>query len=306
MYNRLNTEKKLRDILAIEAIKANEPLRDHTTFRIGGPADIYVEIGSAELLRNCLAVLSEDKIPFFVIGNGSNLLASDLGYRGVILRLAGQFTEIRTEGTVITAGAGAQLIRVAAAARDAGLTGLEFASGIPGTVGGAVRMNAGAYGGEMKQVLTHITAMDYDGELHTIPAEEAKLGYRTSMFKDSSMIILGAELELAVGDPSAIKSRVEELAVQRKEKQPLEYPSAGSTFKRPEGNFAGKLIMEAGLRGFSVGDAQVSEKHCGFVVNKGNATASQVKELMEEVRRRVYENSGIMLEPEVLFLGEEA
>lgn len=306
MYNRSETEEKLRRILSGEHIKTEEPLRDHTTFRIGGPADLYLEIESEEQLRQVLPVLTESGAPFFVIGNGSNILASDLGYRGVILRLAGALTEIGAEGCIIRAGAGAQLIKVAAAAREAGLTGLEFASGIPGTLGGAVRMNAGAYDGEMKQVLTRITVMDYDGNVRSIPAEEAALGYRTSVFKDAPLIILGAELKLTAGNPESIKARVEELAAKRKEKQPLEYPSAGSTFKRPEGNFAGKLIMEAGLRGFSVGDAQVSEKHCGFVVNKGEATAAQVKELMAAVCQKVYENSGVMLEPEVLFLGEEA
>ena len=253
----------------------------HTTFRIGGPADLFVVPKSVDEIAEVLKICREEKAPYFILGNGSNLLVSDKGYRGVVVQLYRGFGKITVSGEEIHAQAGALLSGIAAAARDASLTGFEFAGGIPGTLGGAVVMNAGAYGGD---------------ELH--------MGYRTSVVKEAGYIVLEAVLSLAKGDPEAIRSRMQELAGMRSSKQPLSYPSAGSTFKRPEGYFAGKLIMDSGLRGYQVGGAQVSEKHCGFVINAGNATAEDVCRLMADVQRIVREKFGVTLEPEVKFLGE--
>ena len=231
-------------------------------------------------------ICREEKLPYFILGNGSNLLVSDNGYRGVVIQLWKNVSDIRTEGCLIHAKAGASLAKIAAEALEEGLTGMEFAAGIPGTLGGAVVMNAGAYGGEMKDILKEVLVMDAQGKIFPLQNEELKLGYRTSIVKEKDYIVLGAVRE------------------RRTEKQPLDMPSAGSTFKRPEGYFAGKLIMDAGLRGFSVGGAQISEKHCGFVVNKGGATAQDVLDLIKEVQKRVREKFGVELETEVKFLGE--
>ena len=281
-----------------------EPMKNHTTFRIGGPADALAlpktpeEV--AEVVRFCL----EHAQPYYVLGNGSNLLVSDEGYRGLVLQLYRNFNDIQVNGETITVQSGAMLAAVARTAYQTGLTGLEFASGIPGTIGGAVVMNAGAYGGEMKNVLKEVTVLTKEGEVLVIPAKALELGYRTSVIPKNGWIVLGAVLQLKKGDQEQILARMEELKEQRITKQPLDLPSAGSTFKRPEGYFAGKLIMDAGLRGFTVGGAQVSEKHCGFVVNRGNATAADVWELICEVKRRVKEMTGVELEPEVKLLGD--
>ena len=252
-------------------------------------------------MASAAEAVSSEKLPYFLAGNGSNLLVSENGYDGIILKLSGEFEEIKVEGNRITAGAAASIIKTAAVAADHGLTGLEFASGIPGSVGGAVFMNAGAYGGEIADVITE--ALTLEG---AIKKQDLALSYRSSVFKKNGRVITGAVFELQQGDKDAIREKMEELKSKRLEKQPLEYPSAGSTFKRPEGYFAGKLIMEAGLSGFSVGDACVSEKHCGFVVNKGNATADDVYRLICLVRDKVKEHSGITLEPEVIMLGDFA
>ena len=282
----------------------DEPMRRHTTFRIGGPADYLIRPETEEVLRKILALCAEEKLPYFILGNGSNLLVSDQGYRGVIIQIYKNFQQCVTEGNVIRAGAGILLSRLSAAAGEAGLTGLEFASGIPGTLGGAVFMNAGAYGGEMKDILSWADVLDEERKLRRLSAEELELGYRTSRVKKEGWIVTGAELKLKFGDPEKIREKIEELKAARTSKQPLEYPSAGSTFKRPEGYFAGKLIMDAGLRGFRVGGAQVSEKHCGFVINTGNATAADVRELMRQVQEKVWEKYQVRLEPEVRFLGD--
>lgn len=287
-----------------DQVLAGEPMKNHTTFRIGGPADYFVRPRTPGEVQAAVRVLKETDTPYFVLGNGSNLLVGDGGYRGAVIQLFKNFGEIRTEGTRITAQAGALLARVSREAQKNGLSGLEFASGIPGTAGGAVFMNAGAYGGEMAQVLISATVLTEELEIRTVSAAELELGYRHSSVEENGWLILSAELALAPGDPEQILARMEELKSQRVAKQPLEYPSAGSTFKRPEGYFAGKLIMDAGLRGFSVGGAQVSEKHCGFVVNTGDATAADVRTLMDEVSERVYEKFGVRLEPEVRMLGE--
>ena len=238
------------------------------------------------------------------MGNGSNLLVSDKGYRGAVIQLWKNFSDITVKGTTIIVKAGALLSKIAAEALEEGLTGMEFASGIPGTIGGATVMNAGAYGGEMKNIIKEVTVLTQEGELLTLSNEEMKLGYRTSIVKEKGYVVVSVVLQLKKGDKEEIRKVMEDLKERRVTKQPLDMPSAGSTFKRPEGYFAGKLIMDAGLRGFSVGGAQISEKHCGFVVNKGDATAADVLGLIREVQKRVEEQFHVTLEPEVKFLGE--
>lgn len=296
--------QKFIDILGEEKVLFDEPMNRHTTFRIGGPADIFTMPDSGEEVKEILKLCREEELPFFVLGNGSNLLVSDRGYRGVIIQMDRNMQNIQVEGNEIRAGAGALLSSIAAAARNASLTGFEFAAGIPGTLGGACVMNAGAYGGEMKDVLKEVTVITSEGELLTIPAARLEMGYRTSLVKKAGYLVLEAVITLAQGDQEAIRARMKELSDQRTTKQPLELPSAGSTFKRPEGYFAGKLIMDSGLRGFQIGGAQVSEKHCGFVVNTGDATAKDVRELMNHVIQVVHEKYGVTLEPEVRFLGD--
>ena len=276
----------------------------HTTFRSGGPADFFVTPEKEGQVRKTLSLLKEAQVPRYIMGNGSNLLVGDRGYRGVILQICKKMNRIRIQDTVIQAQAGALLSKIAAEAQAKGLTGFEFASGIPGSLGGAVMMNAGAYGGEMKQVLIQAQILNASGEIEDVLAEEMELGYRSSVFSRNGGVILSASIQLEPGDPSAIQSRMEELKFLRTSKQPLEYPSAGSTFKRPEGYFAGKLIQDAGLRGFQVGGAQVSEKHCGFVINKDQASAMDIRSLMEQVSEKVYTRFGVRLEPEVKLIGE--
>ncbi|MCU6688227.1 UDP-N-acetylmuramate dehydrogenase [Dorea acetigenes] len=295
---------ELEKVLGRQKVLLQEPMKKHTTFRVGGPADYFVMPETKDEIRRIITVCRECGTPFYIIGNGSNLLVSDKGYRGVIIQLYKEMSKIETEGNVIRAEAGASLARVANAALEAGLTGFEFASGIPGTLGGACVMNAGAYGGEMKDVLLSVTALAADGEFLTIPKDRLELGYRTSVFARKGYIVVEALLELKEGSKEAIRQKMEELREKRITKQPLEYPSAGSTFKRPEGYFAGKLIQDAGLRGYRVGGAQVSEKHCGFVINCGNASAADVDELMKQVSAKVEEQFGVTLEPEVKRLGE--
>ena len=287
-----------------DRVLLEEPMKLHTTFRIGGPAEIFVMPEGLEEVQRILEICRTEDLPYFILGNGSNLLVSDRGYRGVVIQLDRNFGEVKVEGTEIHASAGALLSTIAVAARRASLTGFEFAGGIPGTLGGAVVMNAGAYGGEMKDVLRKVMVMDQNGKVFDIPAEELQMGYRTSIIKTAGYIVLGAVLSLKEGNLEEIKMLTRKLSEQRTSKQPLEYPSAGSTFKRPEGYFAGKLIMDSGLRGYRVGGAQVSEKHCGFVINTGDATAEDVCGLMKHVTETVYAKFGVTLEPEVKFLGE--
>ena len=287
-----------------DRVLLEEPMKRHTTFRIGGPAEVFVMPGNLEEVQRILEICRTEDLPYFILGNGSNLLVSDRGYRGVVIQLDRNFGEVKVEGTEIHASAGALLSTIAVAARRASLTGFEFAGGIPGTLGGAVVMNAGAYGGEMKDVLRKVMVMDQSGKVFEIPAEELQMGYRTSIIKTAGYIVLGAVLSLKEGNLEEIKMLTRKLSEQRTSKQPLEYPSAGSTFKRPEGYFAGKLIMDSGLRGYRVGGAQVSEKHCGFVINTGDATSVDVRSLMNHVTEIVYAKFGVTLEPEVKFLGE--
>lgn len=287
-----------------ENIHKNEPMSRHTTFRIGGEADCLVEVEDSEQLIKVLEYIQKVEIPFFVLGNGSNLLVSDDGYRGIIIKIGNKMSKITVEGNRITAQAGARLGKVAAVAMEHDLKGLAFASGIPGTIGGAVVMNAGAYGGEMCQVITSVTVVSEDGEVLKLDNPTMEFGYRTSIIKKRPLIVVEAQLELTEGNKEEIRGEMEELAGKRIAKQPLEYPSAGSTFKRPEGYFAGELIQKSGLAGFRVGEAEVSTKHCGFVINTGNATASDVMQVIRGVQKKVLEVYNVELEPEVIFLGE--
>ena len=300
----LNFYDKLTEYIEEKRIYKDEPMRKHTTFRIGGNADYFVVSKTEEEIRNVICLCKEERMPYYILGNGSNLLVSDKGYRGVIIEICKKMNEICVEGNFLKVQAGALLSKVGSAALDAGLAGFEFASGIPGTMGGAVFMNAGAYGGEMKDILTEVTVLDENNEVRVLKKEELELGYRTSIVAKKGYVVLSAKVELKKGNQMEIRERMNELKVQRTTKQPLEYPSAGSTFKRPEGYFAGKLIADAGLRGFQVGGAQVSEKHCGFVINKENATAADIVELMRQIIERVQTEFGVKLEPEVKKLGE--
>ena len=295
---------ELEETISKDKIKYDEPLSKHTSFNIGGPADVMVFVSNEEELRKVLETVKKEKYDFFLLGNGSNVLASDDGFRGVIIKLGGDFLNVSVEKDTITAGAGVTLTKLANAAMNASLSGLEFASGIPGTLGGALFMNAGAYGGEICQCLKDAEILFLDGSTEHCSAEDLKLSYRYSCLKDRPGCVIKAVFTLNEDDPEMIRGRMEEYKKKRLEKQPLEYPSAGSTFKRPEGFFAGKLISDAGLSGEHVGDAYVSEKHCGFIVNKGNATATDIHQLMVRVQSRVKEYTGVTLEPEVIMLGE--
>ena len=285
-------------------ILTEEPMKSHTTFRIGGPADIYVEPDFPSIIP-LIQYLKEQDVPFTMIGNGSNLLVSDKGIEGVVISLGKKSADITIDGDKMIVQAGAMLSTVANTAADNGLTGLEFASGIPGTIGGAVYMNAGAYGGEMKDVLESVLVLTEDYKQKVMTPEELELSYRYSSLMENGGYVLSAVIKLQPGDKSEIKAKIDDIRAQRTAKQPLNYPSAGSTFKRPEGYFAGKLIDDAGLRGYSVGGAQVSEKHCGFVINKDKATAADVLKLMNDVDDIVYEMFGVHLTPEVRIIGRD-
>ncbi|MBR5649211.1 UDP-N-acetylmuramate dehydrogenase [Pseudobutyrivibrio sp.] len=283
-------------------VLTEEPMKGHTTFRIGGPADIYIEPDYASIIP-LVQYLKEQDVPFMVIGNGSNLLVSDDGIDGVVISLGKNSDGITISGDTMVVEAGAMLSSVANAAADAGLTGLEFASGIPGSIGGAVYMNAGAYGGEIKDVIESVLVLTEDLEKKVMTAEDLHMSYRHSSLMEEGGYVLSAVLKLSKGDKEEIKAKIADIREQRVAKQPLNFPSAGSTFKRPEGYFAGKLIDDAGLRGYSVGGAQVSEKHCGFVVNKGDAKAADVLKLMKDVDSKVFEMFGVHLSPEVRIVG---
>lgn len=293
----------LKRFVPEENMRLQEPMAGHTTFRIGGPADCFVQIENKEQLIQVLKYLWQVEVPFFVLGNGSNLLVSDKGYQGIILQIGQKMSKVEVEGDMIIAQAGASMSQVARIALDHSLTGLEFASGIPGTIGGGIVMNAGAYDGELSGVVTQVNVVNSAGECMELEKDSMEFGYRTSIIKNNPFTVTEVILKLEKGDSEQIKAKMDDLAARRREKQPLEYPSAGSTFKRPKGYFAGKLIMDAGLRGFRIGGARVSEKHCGFVVNIGNATAEDVRDVISEVQERVKERFNINLEPEVLFLG---
>ena len=282
----------------------NEPMSAHTTFRIGGPADMFVSVRSISEVRELIKAVKETMTPFMVIGNGSNMLVSDKGIRGLVIHIGKDLSDISVSGNIITAQAGALMSKVASEALRAELTGFETLSGIPGSLGGGLFMNAGAYGGEIKNVVKSVTYIDESGEIYTVSNEECKFSYRHSIFCDGGKYILSAELELKKGDPSEIKAAMDDYNNRRKEKQPLSMPSAGSTFKRPEGYFAGRLIEDCGLKGYRVGGAMISDLHAGFVVNTGNATASDVMTLIDDVRDMVRKKFGVELEPEVRLIGE--
>ena len=301
---------ELLNIVGKERVLREEPLRLHTTLRIGGPADFLVKPESEEELSALLQCCKKNTVPHFILGNGSNLLVSDAGYRGVVIKLWKTTDPIcvvdctADNVTVVRIAAGTMLSRAAMAVANLGLKGFAFAAGIPGTLGGAVVMNAGAYGGEIKDCIVSARVMDSDGKITVLSKEELKLGYRTSVIQGTDLIVLDATFAFEQGNKEAILSEIEELNQRRRDKQPLEYPSAGSTFKRPEGYFAGKLIMDAGLAGYRVGDAEISTKHCGFAINRGNATATEFYRLMQDVTAKVREAFGVTLEPEVRLLGE--
>ena len=294
---------RLINITGKDNVRINEPMKNHTTFKIGGPAQYYVTPESVTQIQEVVSLCRNMNIPLHVIGNGSNILVGDDGVDGVVLALFNTFSDYEIKDNVITAQAGMSLIKLAVIALREGLTGLEFASGIPGSVGGAVYMNAGAYDGQMKDVVTSVTVLDEAGNIRILGRDELDMGYRTSAVAKHNMIVLQVIIELKAGNKEQIKDRMNQLSELRKQKQPLEYPSAGSTFKRPERYFAGKLIADAGLKGYSIGGAAVSEKHAGFVVNMGGATAKDVVELTDYIKKRIIEQFGVTLELEIKKIG---
>ena len=302
----MNRERLMRaftEAAGENAVRADEPMSAHTTFRIGGPADFFLEPSGAEEIRELLRICGEEGLPYFIMGNGSNLLVSDSGYRGAVIRIGSNMNRIEADGVRVKAESGAFLSAIASLCASKSLAGFEFAGGIPGSFGGACVMNAGAYGGELKQVLVSVTVIDEKREICVLPAGDLELGYRSSIFMKRPLIAVSGESELQPGDPAEIEAKSADFRSRRISKQPLDLPSAGSTFKRPEGYFAGKLIEDSGLKGYRVGGAAVSEKHCGFVVNTGGATAADVRKLIDDVKVRVHENFGVTLEPEIRMLG---
>lgn len=290
-------------IVPAERVLEHAMLRDYTTMRVGGPADYLVEIASLEEIDGVLRAAKQAGIPHIIIGNGSNLLFSDAGFPGVVLHMGKAFSAVEHQENHIKAQCGALLSAAARAALDAGLSGMEFASGIPGSVGGAVYMNAGAYGGEISQILQKATVYQ-DGAVKEWSNGQLDFSYRHSALMDSNALVLSADFVLQPGDPQQIRALMNELNTRRREKQPLQYPSCGSFFKRPAGHFAGALIEQAGLKGYAIGDAQVSELHAGFIINRGHATVSQIVQLMHHVQETVYRQSGVELEPEVRLIGQ--
>ena len=296
--------EEIKSIVTRQNVLTDEPMCDHTTFKIGGKADVFVSIINEHEILRLLDLLRSRQIPFFILGNGSNILVSDEGYRGVIIEIGSAYSGVRMLDDIVIAKAGTTMAKLSHFAMENDLTGLEFASGIPGTVGGGIIMNAGAYGGEMRQITYRVKAVTPSGEVIYLSNADMEFEYRNSKAKKEGYIILQAEFRLHRGEKSVIEGIMRDLAKKRRDKQPLEYPSAGSTFKRPQGYYAGKLIADAGLKGLSVGGAQVSEKHAGFLINRGSATAADMYELINQVRTKVKEAYSVVLEPEVIFLGE--
>lgn len=297
---------KIKNIIEPDRVLVDELMSAHTTFRIGGPAEVFVSVSNEQEIVNLIELLKVEDIPFFIVGKGSNLLVSDKGYQGVIIEIGSSYSGLHILGNEIISKAGTPMSKLSHEAMEHGLTGLEFASGIPGTVGGGIIMNAGAYGGEMAQVAYRVKVLTKEGEIKSLSNEEMEFSYRNSIAKKEGYIVLQAEFRLHEGNQEVIDGIMRDLNAKRREKQPLEYPSAGSTFKRPEGNYAGKLIADAGLKGYSIGGAQVSEKHAGFLINKDHASAKDMYALILEVKQKVFEQFDIMLEPEVIFLGDFA
>ncbi len=290
---------------AAAAVKPNEPMKNHTTFKIGGPADAYVEAANVDELKKVIALCRGNNIDYMIIGNGSNMLVSDRGIRGVVICPMGEFCNISFDGETAYVGAGVLLSKLGSALVGAGLSGLEFSAGIPGCVGGGIAMNAGAYGGSLSDRLVSVTYLDEDLTVKTKPCDELEFGYRHTFFTGKKCVVLSCEFKLSKGEPSEIRAKIDEHNAARRDKQPLEYPSAGSVFKRPEGYFAGKLIEDSGLKGYSIGGAQVSKKHAGFIINTGDATALDVLNLIKHIKDTVFKNFGIELEEEVRLVGEE-
>lgn len=297
-------EQNLYQIIDKDKIFRDEPMKKHTTFRVGGPADYFITPSEVEEVRKIVLLCERMKVPYYLIGNGSNLLVADDGVRGVVVQIFKEMEMIRVEENRVVAQAGASLAKIAQRALEEELSGFEFAAGIPGTLGGAIRMNAGAYGGEMKDVVESVTLLTKDGQILKLEKEQMEFTYRSSIIEKSGYIVLEAVILLQKGKKEDIKALMEDLRERRVSKQPLEFPSAGSTFKRPEGYFAGQLIQDAGLKGFQVGGAKVSEKHSGFVINAGEATADDIMKLIEQVQKKVLAQFGVMLEPEVRRMGE--
>ncbi|MGN0491501.1 UDP-N-acetylmuramate dehydrogenase [Ruminococcus sp.] len=292
----------LAEILGCEA-RQNEPMSKHTSFKIGGNADAYIKVNNLSKLSTILKECQDSNVDYMILGNGSNLLVSDDGIRGAVIRLDGDFRKITlVDDTTIFCGAGATLAYLCKFALNCGLSGLEFAWGIPGTVGGAVFMNAGAYDGEMKDVVHSVSHISPSGEIGRIEKDSLNFGYRTSVYRNNNMIITGVTLKLKKGNPDEIRAKMDDYMSRRSTKQPLEYPSAGSVFKRPEGNFAGALIEQCGLKGKLCGGAQVSEKHAGFIINKSNATAKDVRDLISQIQKTVSDKTGYNLECELIIL----
>ena len=296
--------EKLKSICNDKNVLTDEPMKKHTTFKIGGNADVMVFPETAEALRDVIALCKSENARTVILGNGSNVLVDDKGIRGVVVSTA-RLDNIKVDGCKITAGAGAMLSSVASAATNSALCGLEFASGIPGTLGGGIFMNAGAYGGELKDVISSVTFLTEDGQIQTFSNEECKFGYRSSIFQQNGGLILSAQFELKCGCKEEITALCGELNQRRRDKQPLNFPSAGSTFKRPEGYFAGKLIEDCNLKGFRIGGAEVSEKHSGFVINTGDATAQDVIDLISHIQKTVKEKFGVDLQTEVKYIPEK-
>ena len=296
-YGKLQLE--LQNIVGQQNIKIDEPMKKHTTFKVGGDAKFLVTPTSIQDIKSVIEYLKDNSIKYYILGNGSNVLVRDSGIDGVVIKIASNFNSIDVTKDQITAQAGAFLSTISQCALKNSLSGFEFASGIPGTLGGAIIMNAGAYGREMKDVVVDVDVLDDLGNIKTLTNEQLEFGYRTSKIASSNYVVLGAKIKLCSGDSKKIKEYMNELAQKRRQKQPLNYPSAGSTFKRPEGYFAAKLIEDAGLKGYSIGGAQVSDKHAGFIVNMGNATAQDILSLMEYVKDTVWQKFKVSLEPEI-------
>ncbi len=288
----------------VAKVSYNEMMSGHTTFGAGGPADGYVEVDNADQLVSIVSLCRKNDIPFIILGNGSNCLFTDKGYRGLVIHVGKEMSSITVSGNIIMAEAGAMLSKVSSAAQEAGLSGLEFASGIPGSVGGALFMNAGAYGGEMKDVVVYADVCDTLGNVIRMTKDELKLGYRSSIIEKEGYVVLSVFLELEPGSKKDILAVMQDYNTRRKNKQPLAYKSAGSTFKRPEGYFAGVLIEQCGLKGYACGGAEVSELHAGFVINKNNASAADILSVIRHVQDTVYKEKGVMLEPEVRIIGD--
>lgn len=289
---------ELKSVLDESQILKNEPMSQHTSFRVGGPAELFLK-PEAGHIGDIIYLCHQNGMPYVVLGNGSNILVADSGIAGVVIEIGNNLSDISINKNKIIAGAGATLSNCAQAAAQKGLSGMEELAGIPGSIGGAVTMNAGAYGGEIKNILSRVKVINQQGEMQTLPVEELQLGYRTSVIQQNHFIVVEAEFELCEGEESQIRQKMKELSQRRIEKQPLDYPSAGSTFKRPPNNYAGKLIMDAGLAGYRVGGAMVSQKHCGFIINYDHATATDIMSLIQQVQQKVYDQFQIWLEPEV-------